>query len=55
MVLIDGTDLMGWTRLGSAYYMMGDKAKARKAYEKVMELNPGDTVTRQFMDAQGWK
>ncbi len=55
VVLIDETNLMGWTRLGSAYYMMGDKAKARKAYEKVMELNPGDTMTRQFMDAQGWK
>ncbi len=55
VVLLDETNPMGWTRLGSAYYMMGDKAKAQKAYEKVMELNPGDTVTRQFMDAQGWK
>ncbi len=55
VVLLDETNPMGWTRLGSAYYMMGDKAKARKAYEKVLELNPGDAVTRQFMEAQGWK
>ena len=54
VVLLDETNPMGWTRLGSAYYMMGDKVKARKAYEKVMELTPSDTVTRQFMDAQGW-
>lgn len=55
VVLIDETNPLGWTRLGSAYYMMGDKVKARKAYEKVLELNPGDSVTRQFMEAQGWK
>jgi tetratricopeptide (TPR) repeat protein len=55
VVLIDETNPMGWTRLGSAYYMLGDKAKARKAYEKVMELNPADEVTRKFMDSQGWK
>ena len=35
--------------------MMGEKAKSRKAYEKALELNPGDTVTRQFMESQGWK
>ena len=55
VVLLDETNPMGWTRLGSAYYMMGGEAKSRKAYEKALELNPGDTVTRQFMDSQGWK
>lgn len=55
VVLVDETNTMGWTRLGSAYYMMGDKEKARQAYEKVMQLNPADEITRQFMDAQGWK
>ncbi|HBA61894.1 MAG TPA: hypothetical protein DCZ92_14000 [Elusimicrobia bacterium] len=55
VVLLDETNPIGWTRLGSAYYMMGDKAKARKAYEKALQLNPGDAVTRKFMDEQGWK
>lgn len=55
VVLLDGGSRMGWTRMGSSYYMMGDKEKARKAYSKALELDPGDTVTRQFMDAQGWK
>lgn len=52
--VLDEANPVAWTRLGSAYFMMGDKAKARSAYLKALELNPGDTVTRQFMAAQGW-
>ncbi len=37
------------------YFMMGDKDKTKKAYLKALQLDPGDTVTRQFMEAQGWK
>jgi len=55
VLLLDENNRLGWTRLGSAYYMMGDKEKARKAYAKVLELDPSDTVTRQFMESQGWK
>ncbi|HNW43715.1 MAG TPA: PorV/PorQ family protein [Elusimicrobiales bacterium] len=55
VVQLDEKNPLGWTRLGSAYYMSGDKAKARKAYEKVMELTPDDALTRKFMDSQGWK
>jgi tetratricopeptide (TPR) repeat protein len=54
-VLLDDTNAMVWTRLGSAYFMMGDKEKTRKAYLRALELNPGDNVLRQFMDARGWK
>ncbi len=54
VTLIDETNPLGWTRLGSAYYMMGDKDKARKAYQKALELRPGDTVIRQFMESQKW-
>jgi len=53
-VLLDDTNAMAWTRLGSAYFMMGDKDKCRKAYQKALQLNPGDTVTKEFMAAQGW-
>ncbi|OGR43243.1 MAG: hypothetical protein A2X35_07845 [Elusimicrobia bacterium GWA2_61_42] len=55
VTLLDESNPLGWTRLGSAYYMMGDKGKARKAYEKALELRPNDAVVRQFMEAQGWK
>ncbi len=54
-VLIDNTNAVVWTRLGSAYFMMGDKGKARSAYVRALELSPGDKVIKQFMDAQGWK
>lgn len=55
VVLLDENNVMAWTRLGSAYYMSGNKSKARKAYEKALELNPNDNLTRQFMENQGWK
>lgn len=53
--LLDDTNAMVWTRLGSAYFMMGDREKTRKAYLKALELNPADKVLRQFMEARGWK
>ncbi len=54
VVLLDEASRLGWTRLGSAYYMMGAKEKARSAYSKALELDPGDMLTRQFMESQGW-
>jgi hypothetical protein len=54
-VLLDEANVIGWTRLGSAYYIMGDKEKAKKAYGRALALNPGDKVILQFMEAQGWK
>lgn len=55
VTLLNEANPLGWTRLGSAYYMMGDKRKARAAYEKALELQPGDEMTLKFMQAQGWK
>lgn len=54
VTLLDEANPMGWARLGSSYYMLGDKDKARKAYEKALELDPNDRVTAQFMISQGW-
>ncbi len=44
-----------WKKLGSAYYALGDTAKARHAYGKVLELNPQDESIVRFMTLQGWK
>jgi tetratricopeptide (TPR) repeat protein len=55
VTLLDEKNPLGWTRLGSAYYMMGDKDKSRKTYQKALELNPSDGVILRFMEAQGWK
>jgi hypothetical protein len=55
VAVLDDENPVAWTRLGSAYYMLGDKEKAKKAYQKALEINPNDVVTRNFMDAQGWR
>lgn len=54
-ILLDGNNHLCWTRLGSAYFLLGDKIKARSAYEKALEIKPEDQVTGQFMQSQGWK
>ena len=54
-VLVDENSAVAWTRLGSAYFMLGDKEKTKKAYLKALELNPDDNIIRQFLQAQGWK
>lgn len=53
--LLDEKNHLAWTRLGSAYYLMGDKEKAKKAYLKAVELDPKDAVTLDFLKKQGWK
>ncbi|HAH32934.1 MAG TPA: hypothetical protein DCL44_11545 [Elusimicrobia bacterium] len=54
-VLLDEENAVAWTRLGSVYFMMGDKGKAKNAYQKALKLNPNDSMTKRFMDTQGWK
>lgn len=41
-------------KLGSVYYALRDIPKARKEYQKALELNPNDTVLKNFMRLQGW-
>ncbi|MEW5900932.1 MAG: tetratricopeptide repeat protein, partial [Acidobacteriota bacterium] len=54
ILLLDPGNALVWTRLGSSYFMMGDRGKSRAAYEKARELDPGDKMTAEFMKAQGW-
>jgi len=54
VAVLDDKNPLAFQRLGSAYFMMGDKEKAKKAYLKVLELDPSDQVTKQFVKAQGW-
>ena len=55
VAVLDEENPVAWTRLGSSYFMLGDKEKAKKAYQKALELNPDDRITREFMETQGWK
>lgn len=55
VLLLDEGNVLAWTRLGSSYFAMGDKDRAQKAYERVLELNPEDKTVLEFMKIQGWK
>lgn len=54
-LLLDGRNALAWTRLGSSYFAMGDKVRARSAYEKALEIKPDDKITYEFMRIQGWR
>ena len=55
IIMIDENNYIASVRLGSAYFMLGDKENARLYYEKALKLNPEDRVTLEFMKKQGWR
>ncbi|MBI4656219.1 MAG: PorV/PorQ family protein [Elusimicrobia bacterium] len=55
IALIDETNELAWTRLGSAYFAAGDKEKSKATYQKVLEMNPYNKSVLEFMKIQGWK
>ncbi|MBI5595920.1 MAG: tetratricopeptide repeat protein [Elusimicrobia bacterium] len=50
---LEPNNAAAWTRLGSAYFAMGDRPRAAAAWKKALELNPADEKLKQFMAAQG--
>lgn len=40
---------MGHVRLGSIYYQLGDKYRAKKAWEKALELEPNNPSLRDYL------
>ena len=50
---LDPNNALAWTRLGSAYFAMNDKGRARVAYQKALELNPADEKLKSFLEQQG--
>jgi len=55
VLLIDDKNIIAWKKLGSAYFALGDKAGAKRAYEKVLSLDPHDDSVSRFMTLQGWR
>ncbi len=55
ILLLDEANAAVWKKLGSAYFAAGDADNARRAYEKVLKLDPNDESVLRFMDLQGWK
>jgi len=54
-LLIAESNADAWKKIGSAYFALGDTAKARHAYGKALELNPADDSIIRFMSLQGWR
>jgi len=44
-------DLAGWLRLGRAYTVLGETAKAKHAYEQVLRLDPGNSDALEALGA----
>jgi tetratricopeptide (TPR) repeat protein len=42
-------NILAWKRLGSAYYAIGKKDKARETWEKALKVAPDDTELKQFI------
>lgn len=55
VLLLDEKNTLALTRLGSAYYAMGDVKRARDAYRGVLKLDPGNGSVLKFMKMQGWE
>jgi Tfp pilus assembly protein PilF len=49
---LEPKNALAWTRLGSSYFAMGDKVRAKAAWDKALELNPSDETLRNFMSQQ---
>lgn len=55
VLLLDSENPLAWKRLGSAYFALGDTAEAKRAYEKVLKLDPEDSSVLKFIQLQNWK
>jgi len=54
VLLLDEGNKLAWKRLGSAFFALGDMAGSRRAYERVLKLDPEDASVLKFMQLQNW-
>lgn len=55
VLLLDERSALAWTRLGSAYYAIGDFKRSRESFLKALELDPNSQSVRNFIQLQGWQ
>ncbi|OGR42481.1 MAG: hypothetical protein A2X28_08735 [Elusimicrobia bacterium GWA2_56_46] len=55
IILLDENNSLAWTRLGSAYFAVGDLARARAAYDRALAIDPENGSLAEFMRARGWR
>jgi tetratricopeptide (TPR) repeat protein len=54
VLLLDPDSRDAWLRLGSAHYALGDEDRAKAAYLRARQLEPGDAGLDRFLETRGW-
>jgi len=49
VIELQPTNILGWKRLGSGYYAIGKKDKARETWERALKFAPDDAELKQFI------
>lgn len=49
VIELQPSNILGWKRLGSGYYAIGKKDKARETWERALKIAPNDTELKQFI------
>jgi len=47
---LEPSNALAYKRIGSAFFAMGQKEKAREAWRKSLEINPADKTLKEFLD-----
>ncbi len=47
---LEPNNALAYKRIGSAFFAMGQKDKAREAWKKSLEINPADKSLKEFLD-----
>lgn len=53
VLALEPDDVLALKRLGSAYYSLGDRKRARAAWERALRLQPGDATLKRFLARLG--
>lgn len=49
VIELQPSNILGWKRLGSGYYAIGKKDKARETWERALKIAPNDAELKQFI------
>ena len=49
VIELQPNNILAWKRLGSAYFAIGKKDKARETWERALKIAPDDVELKQFI------
>ncbi len=50
VLTLEPSNALAYKRIGSAFFAMGQREKARQAWEKSLQMNPADRSLKEFLD-----